>query len=207
MKRFNENFRTRLYDTIKDIESNSLVEIIMLIKPQSGRYRDIPVWAGAIFAFIIYTFFMFSPIHFDVYLIYAFTVLSFPLVYTLFKAIPNIESKFVSRKRKEKNVEINARASFQKGGIRFTSERIGILFYCSILEKKVCILPDRGAKNAVPAEDWEKINANFQTIFLSNDLPNALLEQLAKCKNIFSEFIPPVENDINELPDNMDVDL
>ena len=207
MKRFNEDFCTRLYDTIKDIEDNSLIEIVVLIKAQSGSYRDIPVWAGMIASFFVYTFFMFSPFEFDVYLIYAFTLLSFPLVYTIFTSLPELKSKFTTQSRKTRNVEINARAIFQKGGVRYTSERIGTLIYCSLLEKKVYVLPDRGAKNAVPEEEWEKIKASFQAIFEEADLPDALLTSLASCKPVFSEFIPPVENDINELPDDMDVEL
>jgi putative membrane protein len=207
MKRFNEDFRTRLYDTIKDIENNSLVEIVVLIKAQSGSYRDIPIWAGMIASFVVYTFFMFSPFEFDVYLIYAFTLLSFPLVYTIFTSLPKLKAKFTKRCRMDRNVEINARAIFQKGGVRFTSERIGTLIYLSILEQKVFILPDRGAKNAVPAQDWEKIEADFQSIFNEANLPDALLEKLASCQPIFHEFIPPVENDINELPDDLDVEL
>lgn len=208
MKRFNEDFRTRLYDTIKDIENNSLVEIVVLIKAQSGSYRDIPVWAGMIASFLVYTFFMFSPFEFDVYLIYAFTLLSFPLVYTLLTTFTKLKIKFAKRSRKERNVEINARAIFQKGGLRFTSERIGTLFYLSLFEEKVFILPDRGAKSAIPAEDWKKMEADFQSIVMSDiNLPNTLLEKLSKYKSVFAEFIPPVENDINELPDDLDVEL
>lgn len=207
MKRFNEDFRTRLYDTIKDIENNSLVEIVVLIKPQSGKYRDIALWAGIIFSFTLYTFFMFSPISFDVFIIYAFTILSFFVVYTLFSALPMIESKFTNQKRKDKNVEIAARAIFQKAGIRFTSERIGTLIYCSLFEKRVCILPDRGTKNAIPEQDWIEIEKNFNSVFDSQNIPEAIIEQLVKCKSIFSQFLPPIENDVNELPDNMDVDL
>lgn len=207
MKRFNEDFRTKLYDTIKDIEDNSLVEVVVLIKPQSDSYRDIPVWAGLAFSFLAYTFFMFAPIDFDVYVIYAFTLLSFPLIFTLINSIPALKAKMVNKKRKDKAVEIAGRAIFQKGGVRFTNDRIGTLIYCSLLEKKVFILPDRGAKNAVPAEDWDKIEKDFQSIFESTDLPTALLDKLAKCKPVFSEFIPPIENDINELPDDMDVEL
>jgi len=207
MKRFNEDFRTKLYNTIKEIEGNSLVEIVVLIKPQSGKYRDISLWAGIIFAFALYTFFMFSPIHFDVFLIYAFTFLGFLTAYGLFSALPELESKFIKQKRKDKNVEIYARATFQKAGIRFTSERIGTLIYCSLFEKKVFVLPDRGAKNAIPAQDWTKIEDGLQSIFDQPNLPEALLEQLANCKSIFSQFLPPVENDINELPDNIDIEL
>jgi putative membrane protein len=207
MKRFDEDFRTRLYDTIKQIEDNSLVEMVVIIKPQSGKYRDIALWAGVLFSFFLYTFFMFSPFNFDVFLIYAFTILGFLFAFGLFSAIPILESKIIKQKRKDKNVEIYARAIFQKAGIRFTSERIGTLIYCSLFEKRVYVLPDRGAKNAVPAGEWTKIEAGFQSIFYHPNLPEALLEQLANCKAVFSQFIPPVENDINELPDNMDIEL
>ncbi len=207
MKRFNEDFRTKLYDTIKEIENNSLVEIVVIIKPQSGSYKDVALWAGVSFSFLLYTFFMFSPVSFDVFLIYAFTVLGFLIAYGLFSAIPELESKFIKLKRKEKNVEIAARAIFQKAGIRFTNERIGTLIYCSLFEKQVYVLPDRGAKNAVPAQDWIKIEAGFQSVFDHQNLAEALLAQLVNCKPIFSQFLPPVENDINELPDNMDIEL
>jgi len=207
MKRFNEDFRTRLYDTIKDIEDNSLIEIVVLIKPQSGKYKDIALWAGVIFSFTLYTFFMFSPFSFDVFLIYTFTILGFLTAFGLFSAVPELESKFIKQKRKDRYVEIAARAIFQKAGIRFTNERIGTLIYCSLFEKKVYVLPDRGAKNAIPSQDWIKIEEGFQSIFLNPNLPEALLEQLAKCKPIFSQFLPSIDNDANELPDNMDVDL
>ncbi|RLD79591.1 MAG: hypothetical protein DRJ10_08615, partial [Bacteroidetes bacterium] len=39
MNRFNETFRTKLFETIELIENNSLIEMVVIIKPQSGRYR------------------------------------------------------------------------------------------------------------------------------------------------------------------------
>jgi len=69
------------------------------------------------------------------------------------------------------------------------------------------VLPDRGAETAVPAQEWEKINENFQAVFESDNLPEAILGALAQCKSVFQEYIPPVENDINELPDDLSVEL
>jgi len=207
MKRFDEAFRTKLYDTIQDIENNSQIEIVVLIKPQSGSYRDIALWAGVLFSFFLYTFFMFSPFIFDAFLIYVFTVLGFLGVYTLVSAFPEIISRVIPQKKKEKNVELFARASFQKGGIRFTNSKIGTLIYFSLLEKKAFVLADRGAETSVHAEDWEKIKSNFQSVFSAQDIPSALLKALADCKPVFSEFIPSVENDINELPDDLNIEL
>ncbi len=207
MKRFNEAFRTKLYDTIKDIEDNSLIEIVVIIKPQSGTYRDIPLWGGIIFSFLLFTFFMFSPFEFNVFLIYVFTILSFFGIFTLLNAVPEMYSRFISVKRKQRNVEINGRAYFQKGGIRFTSQRIGTLFYFSLYEKIALILPDRGAETAVPAEDWEKIKKDFHSVFAAPDVPEVILKTLASSKPVFSTYLPPVENDINELPDDLNIEL
>jgi putative membrane protein len=207
MDRFNEDFRTKLYDTIKKIEDNSLVEIVVIIKPSSGKYRDIPVWSGVVFASLLYTFFMFSHIEFNVYLIYVFTILSFFLAWSLVAATGFVQKLFVKKERKHRNVEINARAIFQKGGIRFTQERIGTLFYVSLLEKMVYILPDRGAENAIPAEEWQNMHDDFQKIFSAGNIADELIVRLNKWQPIFSKYIPPVENDVNELPDNMDVNL
>jgi putative membrane protein len=207
MKRFNEVFRTKLYDTIQDIEDNSQIEIVLLIRPQSGLYRDIAVWAGMLFSFALFTFFMFSPFEFDVFMIYIFTILSFFAVYTLFKAVPEIGSGFIRKSRKEKNVEINARALFQKGGIRFTNKRIGTLIYFSLFEKKAFLLPDRGAQTAVPKEEWDKMENELQNVFSNPNMPEAILITLSSFKPIFSKYIPSVENDVNELPDDLNIEI
>ena len=207
MKRFDEAFRTKLYDTIRDIEDNSLVEIVVLIKPQSGSYRDISSLSAAIFSFLLYTFFMFSPFEFDVFLIYVFTVLGFLGVYFLFRSLPKLERNFIPRARKDKSVELYARALFQKGGIRFTNSRIGTLIYFSLLERKVYILPDRGVETSVPADEWTNLNEKFQAVFSAPDVPQAILNALIECKPVFNKYIPPIENDINELPDDLNVDL
>ncbi len=207
MKRFDENFRTKLYDKIKMIEDSSLVEIVVIIKPASGKYRDVPVWSGVVFAILLYTFFMFSHFEFDVYLIYAFTVLSFFFAWSIVAATNFIQKIFVKKSRKQTNVEIKARAIFQKGGIRFTQERIGVLFYVSLLEKMVFILPDRGAEHSIPDEEWKNMQAEFQSIFKADDIATEILHKLEKFQAVFAKYIPPVENDINELPDDMEVNL
>ena len=150
---------------------------------------------------------MFSPLEFGVYSIYAFTILSFFAVFGLFASVPFLHALLIKKSRKVKAVEIAARATFQKGGIRFTNNRIGTLIYLSEFEKQIYILPDRGAKTSVPEEEWENINENFNAVFKSNNIADELVVQLEKCKDIFSKYIPPVENDINELPDDLDVNL
>lgn len=207
MKRFNENFKSNLYKTIEDIENNSLVEVVSIIKSKSGNYRDVSLWIASVAMFLTASWLMFSKFEVNVYYIYLITIVSFVIFYLLAELIKPLMRIFVNKKRMKRNVEIHGRAIFQKGGIRFTNAGIGVLFYMSLFEKQVFIIPDRGALTAVPDEEWQKIKSDFQNIFKENDIPEAFIRELKKCKEIFAKYILPVENDINELPDDLEVEL
>ncbi len=207
MKRFNDDFKSHLYETIEEIENNSLVEIVAIFKSKSGNYKDISLWFAVAFMFVTASFLMFSPIEFNVYMIFLFTFISFIIGFLFAELLKPFKRLFISKKRIRKNIELYSRAVFQKGGIRFTNEKIGVLIYVSLFEKKVEIIADRGALTAVPDELWEQINNNFNTIFSFGDVPNAFIKELKRTKAIFAEYILPIENDINELPDDLEVDL
>ena len=207
MKYFNQDFKTELFKTIEEIENNSLVEIVVIAKSKSANYKDVSMWFGFGFLFFVYSIFMFSNLEFDVYLIYFFTLLSFFLGYFLHFLIDPLRRLSIKNARMQKNVEINARAIFQKGGIHHTNERIGVLLYISVFEKMVSIIPDRGTENAIPAQEWENIKTGFAGIFEKSNPATTFLEELKKCKPIFNQYIPPIENDINELPDDLDINL
>ena len=207
MNKFNGNFKTKLYKTIKEIEDNSLIEIVTVIKPQSGTYKDISYGAGVVFLFLAYTYFMFAPAVFDVYLIYFMTITSFFLGFSIIEFIPQLKRLLTSKKRKNKQVELYARAIFQKAGIRHTSEKIGILIYISLFEKKVIIIADSGAEEALPFEEWETLKIGFQGIFGIHSIQEKFIEQLKLSQKIFTKYIPSSDNDINELSDNLDVEI
>lgn len=207
MKQFNEDFKEKLYETIEDIENHSLVETVAVIKSHTAKYRDISLWFAFALMAALFSFFMFSPWEFNVYLIYFVSLLSFPFGYFLMELLPGFKRAFLSKKRLLRQSEIMARAIFQKGGIRHTMEKIGVLFFVAVFERCVIILPDRGAETAVPTEDWEAMNKDFANIFAAPDKGEAFIQALKKTQNVFAENIPPVENDINELPDDLEVEL
>jgi len=207
MKQFNENFKSKLYETIEDIENNSLVEVVAVIKAKSGNYRDISLWIAFVFMFLVSSFFMFSPIEFDPYLMYFFTFLSFIIAYLTSELIKSFKRIFIKKARMKRNTDIYTRAVFQKGGIRFTNEKIGVLIYVSLFERRIKILADRGAFTLVPDELWKQMKTDFNSIFKSNNVADEFIIELKKTKEIFAKYILPIENDINELPDDLEVEL
>ena len=207
MKYFNKDFKTKLTSIIEEIEASSEVEIVVIAKPFSEGYRDIPYIVAVILTLIVLTIFIFVDIEFGDYLIYTGTVTSFPLGVLLGFYLKPLLRGFINKKRIERNVEVMARALFQKGNLSNTKQKVAVLFYCSVFERKVFILPDKKAELNIPVEEWEKIKLAFNTVFNSTNPAEKLLEELKKCKNTFSSFLPPVENDINEIPDNLEIIL
>lgn len=207
MKYFNKDFKTKLWQTIEEIEDQSMVEIVVIAKPRSASYNEVPLLWGIATAFVITSVLMFIPYEIDSYYIYLFAIAAFFIAALLTFVLPPMRKLFVRKKSINRAVEIMARAIFQKGKVRNTKEKIGVLFYVSLFEKQVYILPDMGAQEMVPDGEWEKISRDFMTIFSKANPAEALLVELKKCQPVFSKYIPPIENDINELPDNLEVEL
>ena len=205
--RFDEEFRTRLWDTIAEIENHSCVEIVTILRTNSAEHWD-ALWGwGAISAFVVFTVMMFSPVVYGDYLLYLAPLCGFLAGWIAALKLPVLRKVFISKKRRCRQVEIMARAIFQKGGIRHTSAKIGILIYGSLFERMIYVLPDRGAAERIPQAEWTRIKQGFQKIFRQPKAPEAFLAHLQSCQPIFSRYLPSVDNDINELPDNLQVDI
>ena len=207
MKYFNESFKTELQEVIAEIEEQSLVEIVGIVKPRSASYADVPLWWGLATLFATFSFLMFTHFLVGDDALYAYTLVSFFLGMSLPLAIKPLLRLFISKTVMARKVEIMARAFFQKAGIRHTQDEIGVLFYISYFERQVFILADRGAKSELPLEEWEAMEARFQTIFEADDPAKQFLTELRNTAATFAAYIPPVENDINELPDHIEVRL
>lgn len=199
-------FQTRLWDAVKSIEHDSQAEVVVVIRSRSESYRDIALSWGVFGAWLSFSYMMFAPTLFEDWLVYCVPIISFAFAYA-FAHLPPVTRLSARKSRLRKSVEIIARALFQKGGIGHTQAKIGVLIYCSQLEKIAYILPDRGAETALPAEEWQTLRAGFQGIFAERNHHEALLEQLHHVKILFNRYLPAVEHDINELPDVMEIDL
>jgi len=205
-KKATSEFQTRLWEAVNAIEKDSRVEVVVIIRPRSEHYRDIALIWGMVAAWLSFTYLMFAPEPFEDWLIYDLPLFAFAVGYLSAK-IPCLTRLVVSQARMRRNVEILARALFQKGGIQHTQRKTGVLIYCSWLEKMVLIVPDRGAEMALPAEEWQTLRAGFQTIFASGKPHERLLEQLDQSRLLFKRYLPPLAHDMNELPDHMEIDL
>lgn len=205
-KELTTDFQTRLWNAVSSIEQSSQVEVVVVFRKSSGTYLAIPLFWGIIAAWLTHTYLMFSPDFFENWLVYYLPLLAFGISFGM-AHLPVIKRLCSKNAVLRKNVEIMARAIFQKGGIHHTRAKTGLLVYCSNLEKICYLLPDRGLELAIPAEDWQQLRRDFQEIYAGKNPYTALLAQLSRTKELFSRYLPALPDDINELPDTLDIDL
>ena len=207
MKYFNQIYYEKLAKAIAEIESVSQAEVVVIAKPLSESYLDCCLLVADALSFVTFTYFMFSPTLFGDSALYFAPLLAFCLGFIFTSRFNFLHRAIISNKRKERSVEIMARALFQKAGINRTTKETGILIYVSLLEKKVFLLPDRGIANSLSIEEWKKLNDSFKSIFLEKNMAESLINKLNMCKEIFAKSLPIGENDINELPNNLEVSI
>lgn len=207
MKNFDAAALARIGQAISRIESQSRSELVVMVKQRAGVYSEYPLAAGTILAFLSLTYFRFAPSYFDEWLIYAGTLSAFILGAVGVGASPALTRLAAGRKRTEKSVEIMARACFQKGGMHHTASKTGVLIFVALLERRVLLIPDRGVESAIPPVEWVEAQEAFDEIFRSKNPEDALIGKLDELGMLFSRYLPPSGVNLNELPDNMEVDL
>jgi putative membrane protein len=202
----NHDFRQKLEQLISDIESESQIELVVIIKPRSAYYSEIKLYYGLLSSLSVLAYLLLINFDFNDIEIFVLTVLAF-LLGSLIGLIPNLQRLLIKKSDRGRNAEIMARALFQKGELYNTHTQIATLIYCSLFEKSVYILKDRGAQIAIPDAEWQKIDIQFQTIFRHRQPQFALLEQLKNCQPIFKQYLPALADNINELPNDLDLEI
>ena len=207
IKDFDQNFKTSLYDGVKKIESASQAEAVVMIKHCSGKYFVYAVAAAGVAFIVLMAYFMFSPIEYDPYFMFVASIIMSVVIMLVFRFFPGLLRLLVPRSIREKNVEIHARAIFQKAQMYKTIENTGFLVYYSLLEKKAVFLADYGITLLMPKEEIEGIERMFTAALDAKDPKKAILDGLDKLVPVMAKYLPHRDDDINELPDDLDIDL
>jgi putative membrane protein len=207
MKNFDNNFRTKLYEEITKLEQQAQVEAVVVIKESSDTYLPWILSGAAATSFLVLTILMYIPTEIDPYIIYYATILSYIAAFFAFKFIKPLLRLIVPTNTMLKNTEICARASFQKGKIYNTSEHTGLFIYCSVFEKQSFLIADIGISNQIPENEIEKIKQRLNNVFNTNNPENNIIECIAYISPILANYMPHRDDDINELPDNLDITL
>jgi uncharacterized membrane protein len=102
-----------------------------------------------------------------------------------------------------KDVMGRAAEVFSELGLSNTRHRNGTLFYLATRDRKFAILGDEGINNHVPANFWEAIKDNMQTLFRNEQFAEGMMEGVTMAGDALIQHFPHERKEENELPDEV----
>ncbi|HEX3597755.1 MAG TPA: TPM domain-containing protein [Polyangiaceae bacterium] len=187
---------------VTEVESTSCAEVVVAVRKQSGSYLHAATLSGAISAFVVLAFQLFSASPFAVVWMLADPVLAFLLGAWGASRSDVVRRLFTPRNERLRRVETYARAAFVERGIAATSKRSGVLVYISLLEREASVVPDDGVRAAVPDAEW-RVAAGAVESAARQGRSSDVAAAIVAMKSVLSCALPRSADDVNELPDEV----
>jgi uncharacterized membrane protein len=104
------------------------------------------------------------------------------------------------------DIRFVAERTFERLGMTKTAARNGVLLFIATEERQFTILGDKGIDDKVPAGFWDDIAAKLTIRFRNGELTEGICDAISAAGDHLKEYFPRSSDDVNELPDEIDVD-
>jgi len=202
MKRakFDEASQVALTDCVKQIETTTDAELVLIVRARSGSYRHADYLFGALLAFAGLLFLLFLPFDFHQYWVPIDVALLFAGGAFISSRSNFLRRLLTSEKFRSEAVRKGAAAMFYEAGIANTNAELGLLIYLSILERRLELIADRGVLKGVNALEWNQVVFELHEAGRKPE-PKPLQEGLQKLGCLLAKHLPATGENPNEIPD------
>jgi putative membrane protein len=198
--RFDDLAREALTNCVREIETTSDAELVLIVRSRSGSYRHADYLFGSVLAFATLLFLLFSPFDFHQYWVAIDVSFLLLLGAYLSSRSNSIRRLFTNKKFRRDAVRLGAAAMFYEAGIANTAAEMGVLVYLSLLERRLELIADRGVLKSVPPLEWNQILFELHQAGRKPE-PQTLLKVLRDLGGLLSKHLPATGENPNELPD------
>ena len=216
---FKKDDLKKISSAVKEAESKTSGEIATAIIKESYNYAVYELLFAVIIGFIYFVVMMFfvgnienqlQSLFWDYHIghlliFYGFSTFLVIALFYFLGNISTIDRLIVSKKIRQQKVKERALRHFMESGVYNTKDRTGILIFISILEKRVELLADSGINEKIPPEKWQSIVDNIIKGIKKKNVTSHLIKSINKCGELLTQHFPIQPDDINELPDEIDI--
>ena len=206
MDNFDQAACETLAECVKEIETSTDAELVIVVRVRSGHYAHVDYLFGALLAFAVLLFLLFSPFTFHQYWVPIDVVLTF-VIGAFVSSRSNFLRRLLSRKKfRSAAVRTAAAAMFYEAGIANTNAEMGVLIYLSLLERQLELIADRGVLKCVPAQEWNRELFELHEAGKKPE-PASFLVAIRSLGKLLATHLPATGKNPNELPDMPRFDL
>ena len=198
-KIFTEEEKKRIEDTTRDVESRTIGEVAVMVVDSSDQYIEAEVlggiFLGSLLSLIITALYFNSSVW---SFIPVSLILFFPSRF-LFRKFPVLKISFIGFRRKEETVRQRAVRAFYEKGLYKTRKNTGVLFFISILERKVWVLADKGIYEKIEQETLNKFAITVSQGIKEGRACDSLCDAIREAGELLAKHFPVTPGDTDEL--------
>jgi len=195
--------KERIREATSSVETKTSGEIAVMVVDASSRYREAEVLGaitfGNVAAFLITIFFLHESLWWYVPLTFA----TFLLFWPVFNKVPLLKVHFTGIKRRQRAVRDRAIRAFYEKGLYRTAGNTGVLFFISLLERKVWVLADKGIHEKITQARLNTFATTISRGVKEGNAADALIEAIRAAGELLKEHFPIRQGDANELADSV----
>ena len=203
---FNQSACDSLAACVKEIEKETDVEIVIVVRARSGNYRHADYLWGAILSYACLLFLLFSPFNFRNYWVAFDVALFFGIGAYVSSRSDALRRLLTTKKYRAESARAGASAMFYEAGIANTNAEMGLLLYLSLLERRLELIADRGVLKGVPPLEWNERVFDLRPAGRRPQVDTLLLN-LRALGALLPAHLPPTGENPNELSDTPRFDL
>jgi len=126
------------------------------------------------------------------------------LGYFLFGYIPSLKKLMLTKNAMSQRSSAMAERVFAEYKLVETKQRNGILIFVSLFEHRIEIVPDKGLKEKINADEWKKVVEEMKPSLKNKKFEEAFLRSIDKITEVLLVNNMKREGDAsNELPDHL----
>jgi putative membrane protein len=193
----------RITKTIHELESHTIGEVAVMVVDSSDHYIEAEMLGGIFLAGFLSLVMTTLNFHSSVWIYISLSfILFFPSKY-LFKKIPILKTAFMGVKRKETAVMQRAVRAFYEKGFYKTKQQTGVLFFLSLLERKVWVLADKGIYERIEQKTLNRFANLVSQGIKDGRACDSLCNAITEAGLLLAKHFPITPDDTDELTDEV----
>jgi putative membrane protein len=202
-KFFTAEEKERLKAITQEVESRTIGEIVVMVVDRSDHYIDAEVLGGALLGSLLSLILTLLFFHSSIWSYVPLSFLFFFPCRFLFQKMDALKKLFIGVRRKEEAVMMRAERTFFERGLYKTKKNTGVLFFLSLLERKVWILADKGIYEKMDQETLNRFANEVSRGIREGRACDALSNAIQEIGVVLSRDFPITSDDTDELPDEV----
>jgi putative membrane protein len=202
-KFFTVEEKEKLKAVTQEVESRTIGEIVVIVVDRSDHYIEAEVLGGVLLGSLLSLILTLLYFHSSVWSYVPLSFLFFFPSRMLFQRVEALKKLFIGIRRKEEAVRLRAERAFFEKGLYKTKKDTGVLFFLSLLERKVWILADKGIYEKMDQGTLNRYANEVSRGIRESRACEALSKAIREIGVLLSKHFPITPDDADELPDDV----